>query len=128
MARGKTTVLTQRESEIMAVLWELKTATSEEIRVRLRGSPHDSSVRTMLRVLIGKGHVLTEDGTRPAIYRPASPKGSLQKTAILDLLKRFFAGSAEDLVLHLLDDEKLTAEQLKKIQVAYRRSKKGDPS
>ena len=121
MPRPKTPLLTGRESEIMSVLWELGSATSHEIRKKLSGSTHDSTVRTLLRVLVAKGHVLTSSHTRPILYRPGVKRRSVQKKVTRDLLKRFFAGSAEDLVLHLLDDERLTPQQLKKLEAVHRR-------
>lgn len=124
MARPKTSLLTDRESEIMAILWKLETATAEDIRGRLTGKPHDSSVRTILRVLVSKGHVVADAESRPTTYRPRVQKTAIQTRAIRDLLKKFFAGSAEDLVLHLLDDERLSAQQLQEIQAAYRRSQR----
>ena len=51
MARPTSTNLTERESEIMEILWDLGSATSQQVRQGLKGQPHDSSVRTILRVL-----------------------------------------------------------------------------
>ena len=124
MARPKTSLLTERESEILAVLWELRSATAEEVRIRLPGDPHDSTVRTLLRVLISKGRVVAKKDARPTTYHPAVERRAIQKQLTRDLLKRFFAGSAEDLILHLLDDERLSSEELKKIQAAHRRRSK----
>ncbi|MCO6045325.1 BlaI/MecI/CopY family transcriptional regulator [Aeoliella sp. ICT_H6.2] len=126
MARPKASALTERESEIMAVLWELQSGTAEEVRALLSGDPHDSTVRTLLRVLVSKGHVVADKDSRPAIYRPAVKKRAMQKQVARDLLLRFFSGSAEDLVLQLLDDQRLSPQQLKKIEAAYRRKSKGE--
>jgi len=124
MARPKTPLLTEREAEIMALLWEAGAATAEEIRAKLSGEPHDSTVRTLLRVLMTKGHVTADAGSRPTIYRPAVKREKMQKRATRDVLQRFFGGSAEALVLHLLDDERLTAEELKELEAAFRRARK----
>lgn len=124
MARPKSPLLTDREAEIMALLWELGAATAEEIRERLSGQPHDSTVRTLLRVLATKGHVVAATDSRPTSYRPAVKRESIQKKVTRDVLKRFFGGSAEALVLHLLDDERLSAEQLQDLEAAFRRARK----
>jgi predicted transcriptional regulator len=126
MARPKSSLLTERESEIMAILWSLQSASAEEIRAKMTGNPHDSTVRTLLGVLVTKEHVVTVKGSRPAVYRPAVKQRVVQKQVTRELLKRFFSGSAEDLVLHLLDDERLSAEQLKRIQTAHKRRSKGE--
>src|SRR5262245_14317488 len=124
MARPKAPLLTDREAEIMSVLWDVGSASAEEIRAKLSGDPHDSTVRTLLRVLIDKGHVTTAEDARPAIYRPAVKRRSMQKKVARDLLKRFFGGSAEELVVHLLDDQRLSPEQLKKLEQTYRRQQR----
>lgn len=124
MARPKNPLLTDREAEIMAVLWELGSATADHIRERLTGKPHDSTVRTLLRVLTTKGHVVAAADSRPTSYQPAVKRTSVQKKVTRDVLKRFFGGSAEALVLHLLDDERLSAEELKDLEAAFRRARK----
>lgn len=120
MARPKTPLLTDRESEIMTVLWDLGSASAETVRGKISGNPHDSTVRTLLRVLIAKGHVVAVGEARPTVYRPAVRRRSMQKKVTRDLLKRFFGGSAEQLVQHLLDDERLSLEQVQKLEAAYR--------
>ena len=57
MGRTSAVSLTDREAEIMEQLWKLGTATSEQIRAELSGAPHDSTIRTMLRILEEKGFV-----------------------------------------------------------------------
>jgi predicted transcriptional regulator len=124
MARPKSPLLTGRETEIMAFLWEASAATAEQIRERLSGDPHDSTVRTLLRVLATKGHVTADSDSRPAVYRPAVKRANMQKRVIRDVLQRFFGGSAEAMVLHLLDDERLTGQEMKDLEAAFRRARK----
>ena len=116
MARKATAGLTERESEIMEVLWELESATSEEIRTRLKGKPHDSSVRTLLRILIKKKFVKANAKTRPTQYRAAVRKGKAQQNAVSHLVQRLFGGSPETLVLRMLENKQLTIEQLEEIK------------
>ena len=127
MVRPTSDVLTERETEIMQVLWDRKNASSEEIRLALPGDPHDSSVRTILRILVKKGHVAVDTAVRPTRYAAKVPKDQLQTKAMKSFLERFFGGSAEDLVVRLLEDEQLTQEQLNAIRrKVSRRKKKGD--
>jgi BlaI family penicillinase repressor len=113
MARPTSEVLTEREAQIMSILWEMGHASSEKVRERLAGDPHDSTVRTLLRVL------------RPTIYRPAIAQSKVQQKATRGVLQRFFGGSAETLVLRLLEDEHLTPEQLEQLKQSHsRRSRK----
>ena len=127
MARPTSETLTPRESQIMEVLWDKGKATSEDVRMELDDRPHDSSVRTMLRVLITKGYVKVDNSCRPALYAAATSRNKLQKKATKSLLSRFFRGSVEDLVQHLLEDEQLTPDQLTKLRRRYGSKKtKGD--
>ena len=127
MVRPTSDVLTERETEIMQVLWDRENASSEEIRLALPGDPHDSSVRTILRILVKKGHVAVDTAVRPTRYAAKVPKDQLQTKAMKSFLERFFGGSAEDLVVRLLEDEQLTQEQLNAIRrKVSRRKKKGD--
>jgi predicted transcriptional regulator len=118
MGRVRSIKLTVRESALMEALWTLGEATAEEIRASLRGPdvPHDSTVRTLLRVLEHKGHVTHAQRGKAFVYRPLVPRGQAQKTALRDVLSRFFGGSAEDLVLRLIEDEQLTVEELDAIR------------
>jgi len=121
MPRRMTPLLTDREAEILSILWELEPATAEQIRRRLSGAPHDSTVRTLLRVLVSKGHVAVDSDVRPAAYRARAKQGAVQKKALRDIVKRFFGGSAEALVLHLVEDERLSFEQIKMLEAKHRR-------
>lgn len=116
MARPSSEVLTEREAQIMDVLWQRGEATADEVRAALPGEPHDSTVRTLLRVLESKGHVTHEARGKAYVYRARVPRARAQRTALRSVLARFFAGSAEDLVLRLVEDEQLTAQQLEVVR------------
>ena len=117
--------LTPRESQIMAVLWNRGEALAEEIRRELADEPHDSTVRTLLRVLEGKGYVKHVKRGKAFIYRPAVRQAKAQRQAILRLVKQFFGGSPEALVMRLLEDEQITPEQLDELR---RQESKGRPN
>jgi predicted transcriptional regulator len=113
----------------MAILWQLGEASAEEIRKHLNDESHDSTVRTLLRVLVRKRYVRTSQRRRPAIYRPVIAREQVQQQAARGFLQRFFSGSAESLVLRLLEDEELTPAQLEQLQKshAHRKHKRGKP-
>ena len=123
MARPPSETLTGREAQIMEVLWRLGEATAEQVRAGLPDAPHDSTVRTLLRVLATKGYVGREAAGKAFVYRPAVARAGAQRQALRDLIARLFAGSAEDLVLRLIEDDRLSAEQLDEIR---RAAEKGD--
>ncbi len=123
MPRVASSLLTERESQIMGVLWELGPSTAEAVRERLAGAPHDSTVRTLLRVLKNKGYVRVR-GRQPAVFEAAVPRSQAQAKATKSLLARFFGGSVEQLVVRLVEDEQLTAEQLDKLRKSLPRRKR----
>ncbi len=118
MARPPSEGLTEREAQIMDVVWRLGEATAEQVREGLPDDPHDSSVRTLLRVLVTKGYLQHETRGKAYVYRAAVERRKAQKQALQGLLGRLFAGSAEDLVLRLLEEEYLTPDQLEELKQA----------
>src|SRR4051794_24110590 len=116
VARPSSEILTKREGQVMEVLWALGRAKAEQVREALPDRPHDSTVRTLLRILESKGHVAHEAGGRAYVYRAAVPRAKAQRTALRNILARFFGGSAEDLVVRLIEDEAITPEQLDAIR------------
>ncbi len=115
MARPTSDLLTERETQLMDVLWDQGPATAEDVRQALPDQPHDSTVRTLLRVLKQKGYVRIR-GRQPALYEAAVPREKVQGRAAQSLLKRFFGGSAEQLVMRLVEDEKLSPEELARLR------------
>lgn len=118
MASNPAKALTEREAEIMGVVWGLGEATADQVRMGLADQPHDSTVRTLLRVLVAKGYLAQEMRGKAYVYRAAVAKANAQRKAVGDLLARFFGGSAEGLVLRLIEDERLTPERLDEIRRA----------
>ncbi len=115
MVRPPSEVLTDREAQIMEILWEQGHSTAEAVREALPDHPHDSTVRTMLRVLKEKGYVRIR-GRQPAVYVAKIGRAQVQTKAAQSLLARFFSGSVEALVLRLVEDEELSPEQLDQLR------------
>ena len=122
MARQPSDSLTEREAQIMDVVWRLGEASAEQVREALPGSPHDSTVRTLLRVMETKGYLTHEAKGKAYIYRAAVGQHKAQRLALKTVLTRFFAGSAEDLVLRLIEDEHLSSDQLEELRQSAKSS------
>jgi predicted transcriptional regulator len=122
-------MLTERESQIMAILWQAKEATADDVRRQLGDDSHDSTVRTLLRVLVRKRYARASRRQRPTVYQPAVARAQVQQQAARGFLQRFFSGSAESLVLRLLEDEELTPQQLEQLKKSHarRKRKRGKP-
>ena len=125
MGRPRSESLTQREAEIMEVLWTNGPSTADEIREALPDDPHDSSVRTKLRVLEEKGHVRHDLVGRAYVYRAAVRRSSMERKAVRGLLQRFFSGSGKGLLLRLIEDKHITPEQLAELQAGQENAEPG---
>src|SRR5690348_5395827 len=108
MPRPSSDILTEREAQLMAVLWDRGRATAEQVREALSDGPHDSTVRTLLRTLESKGYVKHVVQGKSFVYSAVHARDHVQRSAVRSFVTRLFAGSAEDLVLRLLEDEQIT--------------------
>jgi BlaI family transcriptional regulator, penicillinase repressor len=118
MARTPSETMTGREAQVMDAVWRLGESTAEQIREALPEALHDSTVRTVLRVLESKGLVRHEGRGKTYVYRAVIERRKAQRRVLRSVLARFFGGSAEDLVLRLIEDERITADQLDELRRA----------
>ena len=101
----------------MDILYRLGTATAAEIRTNLAEAPSYSAVRTLLRIHEDKGHLKHHyDGPR-YVFTPVVSRPAAQKSALRQLVRTFFEGSATQAVAALLDmsARELTDEELDKL-------------
>ena len=109
--------LTPLELEIMSALWETGPANVQTVQSRLKGRELAyTTVQTMLNVLHRKGKVKRELKDRAYIYRPVLSRQKAISQAVGDMLDRFFGGSADGLVLNLVQTRQLTPERLAQLQ------------
>jgi BlaI family transcriptional regulator, penicillinase repressor len=120
MARPHSESLTRRESQIMDALWNAQELTADQVRSALADDLHDSTVRTLLRILEAKRYVAHQVRGKAYVYRAAVPREKAQRRAVRGMLARLFGGSAESLVLRLLEDEQITPDQLDDIRKSHR--------
>ena len=109
--------LSRREREVMDIVHELGSSTAAQIRERMPDPPTDSAVRSVLRILVGKGHLAKEyDGPR-LVYSPRVPVVRARRSAMQHVLKTFFGGSVEGAVATLLalEDGTLSADERARI-------------
>lgn len=106
--------LTPQELEIMKVIWQRGEATGREVYEALleHRKIAYTTVMTMLKVLETKGH-LARRRTEPAyVYRPTRTKRSTVRSMVREFLDRVFDGSVEPLLVHLVEDRRLSEAQL----------------
>lgn len=101
-----TAKLSRREREIMDVLYALgDNATAEEIREKLSDPPSYSAARAMLAKLEAKGAIKHRAEGLRYVYSPVASRTAAQKTAVSNLMRVFFGGSASQAVTALLKQE-----------------------
>ena len=116
--------LTPLELEIMKVLWDLGSGSVQAVRDALPGEKLAyTTVQTMLNVLQTKGKAKRVLKDRAYIYRPAVSRLQAQSSTIRDLIDRMFGGSAEALVMGLLDTKQITPAKLAELQKKVEGSK-----
>jgi BlaI family transcriptional regulator, penicillinase repressor len=116
--------LTPLELEIMNVLWETGPANVQTVQARIQGRELAyTTVQTMLNVLHRKGKVKRRLKNRAYLYRPLLSRQNAVTQAVGDMLDRFFGGSADSLVLNLVETRHLTPEKLAQIQKLLKRPK-----
>ena len=118
MARKPSPALTDAEARVMAVLWQLETATVADVLKELRKKrPMTySTVQTMLRILETKGYVTHDKVARAFIYRPVIDKRQARRRALRHLVSRLFENSPSLLVLNVLDDDRIDPVELKRLK------------
>ena len=108
--------LTDREADIMRVLWDRGPSTVTEVRESLSDDLAYTTVLTILRVLETKGYVAHEEEGRGHRYFASVQQQAARKSALRHLTGKFFKGSSELLFAHLVSDQKLNPEQIKRIR------------
>ena len=107
---------TDRELDVMAVLWELGSATVREVQERLEPDLAYTTVLTILRVLEAKGHVRHEPDGRAHRYLPTVAQEEAKASALRRLLAKVFSGSPEALLTQLVSDDTLSDEELHRLR------------
>jgi predicted transcriptional regulator len=114
MARPATKELTQRELEVMQVFWHDGEMTASDARDRLAKQGIDRAyvtVANLVRLLVEKGFLMATNDERPFRYQPARPFQDVSRSLVRDLIERVFHGSREQLLVHVLEQKKLTAKE-----------------
>lgn len=107
---------TDRELDIMDVLWEDGSATVAEMQERLRDDLAYTTVLTILRTLEDKGHVRHEEEGRAYRYFPTVDRESAGRSAVRRLVRKVFRGSPEALLTQLVSERGLSADQIERMR------------
>src|SRR5574337_1183143 len=116
--RRKSGQLTPLELEIMSVLWESGAATVQRVQELLPGEQRlaYTTVQTMLNILHRKGKVKRVLKGRAFEYAPVVSRERASRQALHEVINRLFGGSAESLVMSLLESRDLKPQKLAQLQ------------
>ncbi|HZQ96904.1 MAG TPA: BlaI/MecI/CopY family transcriptional regulator [Candidatus Sulfotelmatobacter sp.] len=105
------------EQAVMDHIWSRGQVTAESCREALASSRpmKDSTIRTVLRRLEEKGYVTHEIEGRTFVYRASAERQNVAMRAVKGIIDRFCGGSAEELVLGMVDNAVLDRKQLERL-------------
>jgi BlaI family transcriptional regulator, penicillinase repressor len=125
LARSKSATLTEAELRIMNVLWQRGSATVHEVLESMPSKPAlaYNSVLTIVRILEKKGYIKHVKDRRAHVYTPQVQREDATRSEVKRLVSRFFSDSHELLVLNILEDKSLDAEELDRVRQLLEGSK-----
>ena len=117
MARKKSAILTEAELRLMDVLWQKGQATVAEVTEALPPPPLAyNTVLTTMRILEQKGYVDHEEEGRAYVYRPLIQRDDAAKSAVGQLVSRFFGNKSTALALRLVEEQRPSADELARLK------------
>ena len=131
--KRKKRALSPLENAVMQVVWDGQPMTAEDVREKMDATHglKASTVRTLLRRLEEKDYVTHDVSGRTYIYRAVVEQTNVATSAVRSIVDKFCAGSLENLLVGLVDDQQISPERLKELadQIAQAEAKKaGDKS
>ncbi len=117
--------LTQREQQVLDVLYQHGSSTSTEVQNQLEDDLNNATVRTILRALKSKGYVSHSGDHNRYIYFPTKDKEMVAKKMFDKLVETFFSGSTMDAVTTFIDqeDDKIDQKEMERLMSIIQKSK-----
>jgi predicted transcriptional regulator len=130
MPPKKSITLTEAELRLMKMLWQRgESAVGELVAAMPEGSSLAyNSVLTTIRILEQKGYVHHRQEGRAFLYSPSIPEHEASKTEVRHIMQRFFGNSRERLLLSLLGDDEITADELRRLKDAIGAAEIAEPT
>jgi predicted transcriptional regulator len=114
VSRPRARELTERELEVMHIFWSVGEATAQTVRDRLSAAGLNrnyTTIANLVRLLHEKGFLEQTTADRPFHYRPQRTFEEVSRGLLGDLLQRVFRGSREQLLVRLMEQNKLSARE-----------------
>ena len=116
MARKPSKLFTDKELEIMKLIWQMGEVTVKDIQEQLPGTQHYNSVLTIIRVLERKGHLVHRAEGKTFFYSAGESGEKARIRLLRHLIDQVFGGSAASVVLNLVQAGDLSKKDLDKIR------------
>jgi predicted transcriptional regulator len=115
--------LSRRERQIMDILYSRGPSTAAEVLAALPDPPSYSAVRALLRILEDKGHARHEQQGTRYVYLPRVPRKRARRSALSNLVKTFFDGSAAQAAAALVDSGSLSNDDLSRLSALIEKAR-----
>lgn len=116
--RQRSGTLTEQELEIMKIVWDREETTVRDVYETLleRRKVAYTTVMTMMKILEQKGHLRKRSDDKAHVYTPTKPKSAVIKNMVREFVERVFNGSAEPLVMHLVEERHLSDDEIAEVE------------
>lgn len=122
--------MTPAEFKLMKVLWSMGSATVATVRDehnrRYDADLAYTTVMTLLKRLASKRAVAVDKSRQPFTYQPAFRRESVLRQRLRRFVETVFDGNSESLVLHLVEDESLSLDELRDIERRIEKQEDGE--
>lgn len=117
---------TAGELRLLEILWHLGEGTIEDfVRTSEKDNPLNyKTVQTVLRIMENKRLVSHSLRGRAFVYRPRVQRHEVSRVSLRSFLKRYFRGSRSELLVNLLEDERVGANELQELESLIRSYRK----
>ena len=114
----------------MKIVWARGTATVRDVYETIleQRKVAYTTVMTMMKILEQKGHLSKSAVEKAYVYEPTKPKQQVIGGMVRDFIDRVFNGSAEPLLMHLVEDRNLSYREIREIERILRERRKDVPS
>lgn len=119
MARPVSELPTDWEFTLLDILWDKGQCSVDDVRETLREEGikrSDSSIRTILRNMSGKGYVLVTSKGRTSYYKPAVLRNQMEKTVFRHMAQTLYNGKQDRLLMRLIEETRITPTLSRKIK------------
>ena len=125
MPPRKSATLTEAELRLMDILWQKGPSTVQQVVDALpeKQPLAYNSVLTTMRILEKKAYVEHVKDGRAHVYKPLVERKEASQFEIRHLVSRFFKDSHEALVLNIIEDQSIDAEELRRLQELVKQSR-----